>query len=444
MSGRGLIFLSPEDVRRGSKSDNRKRANRQVQLRTTRRQARPRTDPLPYTIKFRLGQDLDEEHKHGSADACRRLEFVLPSNAWQPIHPQIHGGLAGGNPADQNAMWYYVRIVLDDFSKEITNDFWQVFVLQRSHHESLIQQALVALSYAHRWCHAACPQKHLTSPTNMYAKVVSQLRSYIGCHHATHGTVITCAVILAKIQELLGDPSGTSLHMGNGIAVLNSWTPELRESSSEYAMLRMRLVRHDVGSRALGGSDTLQLRPKAHHATSPTLCFNNVEQVDDHLVQYVGHPLLRYPLRGDSQSGQIEAPPLAELLYIGDELVKWARAADDFKATDPKPFKNELGSLLVESHYLTCKCLLADTMQQSFPSPTMSWDYHQDDFLELGSQAVRAMALQQQVRREQGFPRKIVDRGRGISEALLLFASKTSSEEASARAVQLANGYAVA
>ncbi|KAK4494456.1 hypothetical protein PRZ48_014754 [Zasmidium cellare] len=245
-------------------------------------------------------------------------------------------------------------------------------------------------------------------------------------------------------DELLGDPSGTSLHMENGIAVLNSWTPGLQESSSEYAMLRMRLLRHDVGSRALGGSDTLQLRPKRYDSTTPTLCFSNVEQIDDHLVQYVGHPLLRYPSQESAQSEKIEVPSLTELLDIGDELVRWSRAADDFKATDPNQLTNELGSLLVESHYLTCKCLLAENMQRSFPSPTMSWDYYQDDWLELGDKAVRAMALQQQDRLEQGFPRKVVDRGRGISEALLLFSSKTSSEEASARAVQLANDYATA
>lgn len=443
-SHRNFVFLSKEDAHKGSKSRPRRQANRHVQLRTSRGAEVERARPIPYFRKFRIYQRPQEE-----ADSAARIHQSSGGLVVHVASPPIDRLLGGdlGSQGDRNALQYFVEVVAQDFSEEITDYFWQVYIPQQSHQEAMIRHALVALSHVHRWRNNSVPEYQFgaASPAAIPWKVVAQLRSYMQSPHYAYSTVISCAIILAAIQEQLGDLRSAALHMDNSMAIFNSWSQKLGASSPDYEVLRMRLVRHDTGATARNLARPLglpALRVDTARCSPRVLSFDSAEQLDDHMTHYIGHPLFRCMAKMEMHDDTINSCHTVDLLAIGEELLNWAQAADRLKNSAPITPSNELAFLLVDAHYLASKCSLAEMMQRHFASLTMTGDYHAEAFLDLGHRATRIMEDQRRMRRWKDWSRNLTERGRGMTEILLLFASKTSSDDCRAQAVRLAEEYA--
>lgn len=177
------------------------------------------------------------------------------------VADQIISSYGPGDPTQRRALHYYHTTALNDLSGVIAVGFWDRVVPERCQSERVVRHAVVALSHAHLdfVMQVKRPSGQQKTPTpsrqslEAYAKASKALRRYIESDKSlSREAVLTCCLIFGTIEKIHGRPAIASVHVENGLAILNSWQQDLLARGQrlyEFEHMNEVLImfgRHDV------------------------------------------------------------------------------------------------------------------------------------------------------------------------------------------------------
>ncbi|KAI0444478.1 hypothetical protein F4803DRAFT_250010 [Xylaria telfairii] len=132
-----------------------------------------------------------------------------------------------GSQQDRRLLHYYCVQGAEDLSGHLSSEFWTCLVLQHSHDNITVRQAVVALSCAHQNYITTTHSGNLTSPTAMvhYSKAMRSLRKYMSAGIDDEKEVsaiipLICSVLFFCFENTQGNTEAAIRHLNSGIAIL--------------------------------------------------------------------------------------------------------------------------------------------------------------------------------------------------------------------------------
>lgn len=138
-----------------------------------------------------------------------------------------------GSQKDRQMMHYFCDQGASDICGFVKNDFWSRIVLQASHHDSIVRQALVALSSLHlaytRTDHTQFEAARQSSLVQ-YGKTVRALHRQIASPEQGRQsglqpikTALVCCVIFHCFESTMGDAESALNHLRNGLQLTSAF-----------------------------------------------------------------------------------------------------------------------------------------------------------------------------------------------------------------------------
>ncbi|KAM0542376.1 hypothetical protein ACHAPJ_012843 [Fusarium lateritium] len=142
-----------------------------------------------------------------------------------------------GSQKDRRLLHYFCVQGSNDISGFLTSDFWSQTVLQESHQDQVIRQALVAMSSLHLNYITSNSGEGLVRNVDtltQYGKALRAVRRRLGQPtDATLKTVLICCIIFYCCESALGDRDAALQHLSNGLKMLMSAQQEQAGKESE-------------------------------------------------------------------------------------------------------------------------------------------------------------------------------------------------------------------
>ncbi|KIX01070.1 uncharacterized protein Z518_10136 [Rhinocladiella mackenziei CBS 650.93] len=172
--------------------------------------------------------------------ACRKCEGYPRSDQRETVEhlPLSHHSISAynipfkvpGSQADRQLLHYYCSQAAWNLSSYSDPTLWTQLILQRSHHQPVIRNALVALSSLHKdyLCgefvgtdldhdsDSSCPP---AKTMGMISRCHRQLRNYLSRTDASLDVALICSVIFYVFESLLGDSQRAIWHLDRGLVL---------------------------------------------------------------------------------------------------------------------------------------------------------------------------------------------------------------------------------
>ncbi|KAE8164075.1 hypothetical protein BDV40DRAFT_298790 [Aspergillus tamarii] len=144
-----------------------------------------------------------------------------------------------GSQADRQLLHYYCCQAAESLSSYTDPTLWTSLILQRSHHEPVIRNALVTLSSLY--------QDHLSGELSCYnnvnhppprtlqriAKCHRQLRLYLSSPGALPEVALTCSVLFYAFEALIGNTQQAIKHLDLSLTLLQRCQKDTSPSTSK-------------------------------------------------------------------------------------------------------------------------------------------------------------------------------------------------------------------
>lgn len=156
-----------------------------------------------------------------------------------------------GSQRDRQILHYFCVRGSHEIANYFNIDFWTKTVLQQSHQESVVRQALVSLGALHLdFTTTGVPgsdcSKH--GALAQYGRAIHALRKRV--EKSDHGTVkiaLTCCILFYCFEAALGDSAAALRHLDSGLDLLSSHRHHQElESTDDLNMLSQILERLDM------------------------------------------------------------------------------------------------------------------------------------------------------------------------------------------------------
>lgn len=156
-----------------------------------------------------------------------------------------------GSQRDRQILHYFCVRGSHEIANYFNIDFWTKTVLQQSHQESVVRQALVSLGALHLdFTTTGIPgsdcSKH--GALAQYGRAIHGLRKRVEKpDHRTVKTALTCCILFYSFEAALGDSAAALRHLDSGLDLLSSHRPHQGlESTDDLNILSQILERLDM------------------------------------------------------------------------------------------------------------------------------------------------------------------------------------------------------
>ncbi|KAK2608323.1 hypothetical protein N8I77_006941 [Diaporthe amygdali] len=131
-----------------------------------------------------------------------------------------------GSQRDRQVLHYFYVRGAHEIASHFNVDFWTNTVLQQSHAEPVVRQALVSLGSLHLdYTAAAVPGNNTTKDGALaqYGRAINALRRRIERpDRETLRTALTCCILFYCFEAALGDSKGAMRHLDSGLDLLST------------------------------------------------------------------------------------------------------------------------------------------------------------------------------------------------------------------------------
>ncbi|KAI0411009.1 hypothetical protein F5X98DRAFT_71010 [Xylaria grammica] len=142
-----------------------------------------------------------------------------------------------GAQKDRQMLHYFCVQGSDDIAGYVRSEFWSNAVLQQSHQEPVVRQALVALSSLHLNYATADTLEDGSQRAEalaLYGKAMRALKKRIEAPTcATTRTTLVCCILFYCFESTLGDLEAAMHHLTNGLNILSHHLQNYRRESSQ-------------------------------------------------------------------------------------------------------------------------------------------------------------------------------------------------------------------
>ncbi|KAL4752217.1 hypothetical protein BDW72DRAFT_212084 [Aspergillus terricola var. indicus] len=150
-----------------------------------------------------------------------------------------------GSQADRQLLHFYACEAAAGLSSFSDPTLWSKLVLQRSHHQPVVRNALVALAALYRdymqgGNRIQAPASH--AAMQRIAKCHRQLRLYLRSADASADIALICSILFFAFETLLGDCITATQHLDNGLYLLKRWQTQTAQDHSGHDELLPHLV----------------------------------------------------------------------------------------------------------------------------------------------------------------------------------------------------------
>ena len=265
-----------------------------------------------------------------------------------------------GSQRDRQILHYFCVQGSSDISGFITSDFWSKVVLQESHQDSAVRQALVAMSSLHLDYVTSESQAASVETLMHYGKAVSTIRKRLS--RPTGDTIkvaLVCCIIFYCCETALGDWDAALQHLGNGLKLLKSVkeVEDIRELTTIFERLDMQAsFFQDDRVPMLSLTDW-----KDYFTAVPEKGFSNTQEAHESLVK-----LQSWLYRFANTHVELHEASVdllcADILDEKDALVqaynRWSHAFENLQLAKKEEDQGTYGLRVLLIHFHICKMLL--------------------------------------------------------------------------------------
>ncbi|KAI1358429.1 hypothetical protein F5Y08DRAFT_333131 [Xylaria arbuscula] len=196
-----------------------------------------------------------------------------------------------GSQHDRRLLHYFCVRGAEDLSGHMSSDFWTRLVLQHSHDNVPVRQAVVALSCAHQ-SYLGADDNCSSLPIDaiaQYNRAMRSLRKYmsvgIDSNEAVSAVVpLICSVIFFCFENTQGNTEAALQHLNSGIAILSRHkeTEKFRRNETSIdsvELLEHMLVRLDLQASMFDDARLPLLRPDLNKESKVPV-FSNFRTID--------------------------------------------------------------------------------------------------------------------------------------------------------------------
>jgi hypothetical protein len=130
-----------------------------------------------------------------------------------------------GSQRDRQLLHYFCVQCSNDISGFLTSDFWSQTVLQESHQDPIVRQALVAMSWLHLDYSTSEPgnSSARAEALTQYGKALRSMRKRLSQpSESTTKIALICCILFYCCEGALGDRNAALQHLSNGLNLLMS------------------------------------------------------------------------------------------------------------------------------------------------------------------------------------------------------------------------------
>jgi hypothetical protein len=400
-----------------------------------------------------LGLDPSAEGTQSQAD----LEYIFRRRDTSIIlHLPFHFSGRRLQPIESRAMSYFHTYAAIDLSGYLPGHFWDHLVLQISHTEPLLREAIVAVAAAHLdFCTTGTAS---AAAWTANSRILYSLRQYMSKDDClSHEVVLCCSVLLFAVSSMLGDVEAAITHLRNGMTILcHARRLQMRHCraigpSDPLRRLTAMFIQLDIEGtmQNLSRGALLDLSSGVLKAPYDLEQWGlSARQISPHEAMeawmYIAHDLWTFISR-TSHYRQLIFADVPE--HVRNEraihrarIKAWRRATKGYIKTHPaiaaitlhgagqsRPapadITDAISALIIQAHYFVCKCVLAESLQD--PEDQKPFDRNPQMLLRT-AEMVLALRRMYHGARDIQMPRTFSTHV-GIVETLLLLAHRTAS-----------------
>ncbi|KAK5031360.1 hypothetical protein LTS07_005095 [Exophiala sideris] len=305
-----------------------------------------------------------------------------------------------GSQNDRQLLHYYCCQASWTLSAYTDPTLWTELILQRSHHEPVVRNALIALSSLHKdyLCGDFQPATasdgapRLTPPaktTSMIAKCHRQLRNYLSRNDASPQVALTCSLIFYTFESLLGDSEKAIWHLDRGLMLLKQCHLD-SDGQDDPLIVHLTTLLHNLDTQASAFDDR---RAPILNLVSDTESKGVIDLVPEsfpdishaeRILTKLQNWTLNYLVKQVGHKGRATDGPPAEFLHerlvLARQFDRFAQAladltaAHEIKATTENEAQQRLDTqklLLCQIHFHSFQHLLSEYLSTHISRPTI-------------------------------------------------------------------------
>ncbi|KAI1619912.1 hypothetical protein EDD37DRAFT_642543 [Exophiala viscosa] len=309
-----------------------------------------------------------------------------------------------GSQTDRQLLHYYCCQASWILSTYTDPTLWTELILQRSHNEPIIRNALVALSSLHKdyLCGDFQPAsagdgESRSTPTpaktaSMIARCHRQLRNYLSRNDASAQVALICSLIFYTFESLLGDSQKATWHLDRGLMLLKQSHLD-EESHDDPLMVHLTTLLHNLDIQASAFDDRrapmLNLVSESESRGVVDLVpdnFSDISQAERTLAK-LQNWTLNYLIKQVGHRGRTKDELPANLPYeryaLATQFDRFAAALSDLtgaqevKATAEIAAQHRLDTqklLLCQVHFHSFQHLFSDYLSNHKPTQAIKAD----------------------------------------------------------------------
>ncbi|KAI1071655.1 hypothetical protein LB507_005303 [Fusarium sp. FIESC RH6] len=265
-----------------------------------------------------------------------------------------------GSQRDRQLLHYFCVQGSSDISGFITSDFWSKVVLQESHQDTAVRQALVAMSSLHLDYVTSESQAASVATLTHYGKAVRTIRKRLSQPTSdTTKVALVCCIIFYCCESALGDWDAALQHLGNGLKLLKSVreTQNMKDLTVMFERLDMQAsFFQDDRVPILSLPDW-----KEYVKAVPEQGFSNPQEAHESLVKlqsWLYSFVNRHVELHEASVDLLSADILDEKDALVQAYNRWSRAFDELQRPKNDDGQDTHGVRVLLIHFHICQMIL--------------------------------------------------------------------------------------
>ncbi|KAJ4251550.1 hypothetical protein NW762_011540 [Fusarium torreyae] len=359
-----------------------------------------------------------------------------------------------GSQNDRRLLHYFCVQGSNDISGFLTSDFWSQTVLQESHQDQVIRQALVAMSSLHLNYITSNSEEGLVRNVDtltQYGKALRAVRRRLGQPtDATLKTVLICCIIFYCCESALGDRDAALQHLSNGLKLLMSAQQEqtgkilesddMKKLSAIFERLDMQASFFEDDRSPLLIFPPWKLDETGRSPLSPEEPFTRLEDAQESLIRlqaWLYHFVNENAHLHNEPKESLSSLLLQEREALLQGYTAWGKALDDFWVEAQHDDQNLYGyrTLLVQFH--VCRMILESKFPRNDDIFGVSPNPSGEMILDLAESLLQHTTEKNASPNATGSPRRNFSLETGIVAPVFGLALKSSDEAIVTRAARM-------
>ncbi|KAJ4289035.1 hypothetical protein N0V90_011377 [Kalmusia sp. IMI 367209] len=351
-----------------------------------------------------------------------------------------------GSQKDRQLLHYFCVQGSHDLAGFLNFDFWTRTVLEQSHQEPTVRQALVSLSSLHLDCTTASSGAARNETLMQYGKALRMLQKRLRTPgtDATR-TALVCSILFHCFEATIGNSQAAMHHLQGGLSMLSSCHQQSLERTEELDVLSLELERLDLQATLFYDQPSAHVVSEKDENSNDAPNVNSFRRLSDAhrtLVKliYRGFHLISDNIPHKFASREFVPPPvLQQKLELSKSLHQWKAMFDAFKEKLDQEAIKEYGCQILLIHWHLATMLLDAvypvdrTVFCASPNPRAM------HVLELVEGVLARTTQQNPASPTSRPPQRVISSEIGVVAPLFALALKCADDEVCDRALELLN-----